>query len=94
MINGKLTDFVDSLYYGQEMVFIYQDVKYFVQGWWSDDKSTATLVLDIMNKDPFSGYLWEHHGKSMMECAEAFLAAPIWEGKNFIQVEADVNWVD
>lgn len=94
MINGKLTDFVDSLYYGQEMVFIYQDVKYFVQGWWSDDKSTATLVLDIMNKDPFSGYLWEHHGKSMMECAEAFLAVPIWEGKNFIQVEADVNWVD
>ena len=43
MINGKLTDFVDSLYYGQEMVFMYQDVKYFVQGWWSDDKSTGYL---------------------------------------------------
>jgi len=94
MIDGKLTDFIDSLYYGQEMVFMYQDVKYFIQGWWNDDTTIATLVLDIVNTEPFSGYLWEHHDKSMIKCAESFLAAPIWEGKDFIQIEADVTWVD
>lgn len=94
MIDGKLSDFIDSLYYGQEIVFLYQSKKYFIQGWWSDDKTTAILVLEKIDDKPFTGYIWKHQDESMIKCAEAFLAAPIWNGKNFLEIEKEVTWSD
>ena len=32
--------------------------------------------------------------KTMKECADAFLAAPIWDGKEFLQVESEVEWTE
>ena len=94
MKDGKLTDFLDQLYYGQELVFSYQGKKYFIQGWWDKEKSMATMVLTDESVDSFTGYLWEHNDTKMKHCAEAFLSAPIWEGKDFLQIEADVTWCD
>ena len=94
MINGKVSDFVDQLYYGQELVFLYQGKKYFIQGWWSDDRTIATLVLEEMNNQPFIGYLWEYHADEMNKCVNAFLAVPLWDGKTFLQIENDVTWAD
>ena len=45
MIDGKITEFIDQLCYGQELVFVYKGKKYFVQGWWNDDRTLATMVL-------------------------------------------------
>lgn len=94
MIDGNITEFIDQLYYGQEIVFIYHEKKYFVQGWWSDDKSEATIVLTEVNEKPFEGYLWEYHADKMAACAEAFLKAPIWDGKDFMQIQEEVTWGD
>ena len=32
MIDGNVNEFVDNLYYGAEMYFIFEDKKYFIQG--------------------------------------------------------------
>ena len=90
----NVTEFIDQLYYGQEIVFIYQGRKYFIQGWWSDDRTEATMVLTEENDMPFTGYLWEYHSEKMSECAEAFLSAKIWEGNSFLQIQNDVIWSD
>ena len=56
MINGKMTEFIEQLSYGQEIVFSYRGAKYFVQGWWNDDRSIATMVLEKLDDHPFTGY--------------------------------------
>lgn len=94
MINGNITEFIDQLYYGQEIVFVYNEYRYFIQGWWSDNKKEASMVLTDMESDPSSGYLWEYHSDSMKECAEAFLISPIWDGKDFLQIQESVIWSD
>lgn len=94
MIGGNIRDFTDQLNYGQEIVFSYQGKKYFIQGWWSSENCEASLVLTDESSEEFTGYLWEHHDPSMERCAEAFLTTPIWDGKNFLQIEKEVTWTD
>ena len=94
MIGGTITEFIDKIYYGQEIVFLYKGKKYFIQGWWSDDRTSATMVLEDVYEGPFTGYKWEYHSDKMRTCAEVFLSAPIWEGKDFPQIESDVSWID
>ena len=94
MINGSVTDFIDQLYYGQELVFAYNGKKYFIQGWMNDDKSESTMVLTEVDSKPFAGYLWEYKSDNMRTCAEAFLTAPIWDDKDFLQIQESVIWSD
>lgn len=44
MINGDLKEFIDGLYYGDERVFMYNNNKFFIQGYLEDEK--LTLFLD------------------------------------------------
>ncbi len=92
MINGNFTEFIDQLYYGQELVFTYEGRKYFIQGWWTDN--VATMVLDDVTVPGEKDYLWEYHADTMRECAEVFLIAPIWDGKDFTQIQENVTWSD
>ena len=94
MIGGNVSEFIDLLYYGQEIVFLFRGKKYFIQGWWDENRDKTTMVLEEIKEDVFDGYLWEYHSTSMKSCAEAFLSAPIWEGKDFLKIEANVTWVD
>ncbi len=94
MINGKMTEFIDQIFTGQEIVFLYNGKKYFIQGWWDDATNSATMVLEEINGQPFANYLWEYHADTMTICAEAFLSAPLWEGKNIQQIETNVTWSD
>ena len=94
MINGNITEFIDQLYYGQELVFIFKEKKYFIQGWWNDDHSQTTMVLSFAEEKDFDGYLWECRKERMDLCADAFLSASLWEGKTFLQIQQDVIWTD
>ena len=33
MINGNANEFIDGLYYGDERFFMYNQKKYFIEGW-------------------------------------------------------------
>lgn len=94
MIDGKYTEFVDLLSYGEELVFIYKDKKYFLQGWWNDENTQATMVLTTVDGNRYDGYIWECQKSRMSDCAEAFLSEPLWDGKDFNQIQNEVIWSD
>ena len=82
MIGGKYTEFIDLLSYGEELVFVFRENKYFLQGWWNDDNTQATMVLAAIDGKDFDGYLWETHQDRMSKCADLFLSAPLWHGRH------------
>ena len=94
MIGGNITEFIDKLYFGQELVFVYKETQYFIQGWWEESNSAAVMVLSEMNSKPFDGYLWEYHSAKMSHCAEAFLSAPIWDGNDFMSIQEEITWTE
>lgn len=93
MKNGNVTDFLDRLYLGEELVFEYRDKIYFIQGWW-EEESVATMVLDLVEKQDFHHYIWKKDANTMKACADAFLSTPLWEGKTFLQIQETVTWTD
>ena len=100
MIDGNVTEFVDNLYYGSEMYFIFRGKKYFIQGWVED--SVHYLVLDydyesevFESENPnCNKYIWEYSSINPAECVQAFLDAPLWDGKKFYDVEGEMTWAD
>ena len=102
MIDGDVNEFVDGLYYGDEMYFIFRGRKYFIQGW--VEGSLHYLVLDYdYETEPFDPkksegnkykYIWEYSSTDSNECVQAFLNAPLWDGKKFYDVESEITWAD
>ena len=91
MINGNINDFIDKLSYGDEIIFIYQRKKYFIQGFNTEGK--LTLYLDRWDP-PGKDYLWVGVGSENDYPVNEFLTAPIWNGKTFMEIESKVEWVD
>ena len=100
MIDGNVKEFVDNLYYGSEMYFIFNDKKYFIQGWFDDPVHHLVLDYDYQT-EPFdennpdcNKYIWEYSSEISDECVKAFLDAPLWNGKTFYEVEKDITWAE
>lgn len=54
MINGNINEFISGLYYGDERVFVYNGVKYFIQGYMCDNALTLFLdIWDSVSSDSF-----------------------------------------
>ena len=92
MKKEEFAEFIDQLYYGAEIVFEVNNSKFFIQGWTEND--ICIMVLDSVNEEPFQGYLWQHQASTMKECADAFLSAPIWDGKDILHIQDSVVWSD
>lgn len=39
-------------------------------------------------------YIWEYSSTDSNECVQAFLDAPLWDGKKFYDVESEITWAD
>ena len=99
MIDGNVTEFVDNLYYGSEMYFIFRGKRYFIQGWYRHSIHYLVLDYDHQNNEvpegyKFNGYIWEHQSKDPSECVKVFLDAPLWDGKKFYEVEKEIIWAE
>lgn len=70
MINGDIQKFVEHIYYGDELIFRYNNIKFFLQGWTENNQST--MVLDIWNDQPFTKYVWACTADKMSVCAKNF----------------------
>lgn len=91
MINGKPNHFLDVLYTGQDIVYIFHGVKYWFQGY----TTSNGFHMEIFQYQPSAeGYVWEFDASSADECKEAFLKTPIFNGKAFWDVEEKIEWVD
>lgn len=91
MINGNIDEFVDKLWGGEELIFIYNGHKYFSQGYCLED---GAYVFEIQLWDPEIKVLWKISGEDNETSYEQFLKQPIFEGKTFWEIEKYIEWVD
>lgn len=89
MIDGNVNEFVDHIYYGDELWFLYDGKKYFLEGWPRDGK--LCLCLYEMTEDG-KEFVWEGSGSHYP--VEEFLKAKIWNGKSFWAAEQEMQWID
>lgn len=89
MKNGDVHEFVDNIHYGDELWFLYDGKKYFLEG--LCNHGTPDLFLYEM-VDGGKDYSWK--GTPKHYPVEAFLEAKIWNGKSFWEVEQDMEWLD
>lgn len=82
--------FFEKLYGGEEIIFIVQKKKYFVQGY----HKNGLYHMNLQEWEPVQQLLWETQKSNMAECAEEFLEISIFNGKTFWEVENEIEWVD
>ena len=90
MINGDIKEFLDKLYCGEELLFEYENVEYFLQGWTENNK--AHMVLDRNSNDTFDGYYWECIKDPMKEYAEESVRRQLWNEKTYADIHNSVIW--
>jgi hypothetical protein len=92
MINGKPNDFLDTIYSCQDINYLYHGIQYWFQGYMPDEDTVHMEIFQY--KPPKDDYIWEFDGRTIEECMNAFLKAPIFDGKTFWQAEQDIEWTD
>jgi hypothetical protein len=85
MINGDVKEFVDRIYSCQDAIFVFQCYTI-------PNKGVHIEVFQY--QPPCEEYVWEYDGKTIAECQDAFLKAPIFGGKTFWNTETEIEWVD
>ena len=93
MIDGNVNEFADMLSRGAELWFMFRGEKFFFQGW-LEDSGIHVFVIEKESSDTNADYFWQTSSMSIEECAEAFFAAPIWDGQTFWEAEHEMTWVD
>lgn len=92
MIGGNPNEFLESVYSGQDTVFIYKGIKYWCQGYVQDDGRSYMEVFQYQPANEEN--VWSYTGVTAKECFHAFLDAPIFDGKTFWDAEQEIEWVD
>lgn len=92
LIHGNVHEFVDKMYYGEELIFIYKKQKFFLQGFLEDD-GIYTTYLDRW-EPPANDYIWIGRGDSKNYPVDKFLSQKLWDGKSFWDAEKNMEWVD
>ncbi len=90
MINGDPHDFVETIYSGQDMTFWFHGKRYYFQGYNKADG----FFMEIYHMDPPYEDFWSFFGADSGVCGDAFLEAPIFDGKTFWEVEQEIEWFD
>ena len=91
MINGDTTEFIDKLWSGEELIYVYNGKKYFSQGYITDNGEN---VFELQMWEPKEKTLWRVTGKSNQDSYEEFIKTPLFDGKTFWEVESELEWVD
>lgn len=89
MIDGNVNEFVDHIQYGDELWFIYDNKKYFLEG--LPENGVCKLFFYEMVE---GGKECSWNGDADNYPVNSFLEAPIFNGKIFYEVEKDIKWVD
>ena len=91
MINGSAQEFVEGLHYGDERFFLYNGKKYFIQGYFENDKPMLELYVFEPSDSDFE---WRVFSDDNNYPVADFENAKIFEGKSFWEIEKDIEWVD
>lgn len=87
MVNGDVKEFIDKLWSGEELIYVYHGKKYFSQGYLTDN---GVYDFELQQWEPEVSTLWRISGKENQESLEEFLKQQLFDGKTFWEIE----WVD
>lgn len=98
MKNGNVNEFVSNLDFEHQAV-IFDGHKLFFEGVIFDEEeaSEKKYVFDIYQysmNEVFEKKFYSIKCKSSEECIKTFLEAPIFNGKKFWDIEAELTWID
>lgn len=97
MINGDVTEFVDTLYTGQDLEVSFRGKHYFIQGYYRNYGTPEQLahmeMFDYDNMRDLGDYIWVKEGKSLSELVTEFLQAKVWDGVAFDEAEREIEWI-
>ncbi|MCR5848535.1 MAG: hypothetical protein K6G75_10515 [Lachnospiraceae bacterium] len=91
MINGNTDEFIEKLWGGEEVIFVYNGKKYFSQGYNTDD---GKYRFELQLWEPSVEVIWSIEGYSRQESLDLFMAEPLFDGNKFWDVEKSIEWVD
>lgn len=93
MIGMNISEFMDKVYYGNEIEFKIGDTTYFIQGNKIDKKFYLTVDYwkTTDGSEPQHDYLLSIVCDSAIERMNKFEEALIFNGKNIYQVEEEIN---
>ena len=82
-------DFVDRVYYGDELAFVYKGVRHLLQGTYIDGYQKLYIF-------PFDdgGIDWEIKTIGDAFDSAGFQKAPIFDGRTFWEALDDIEWID
>lgn len=90
-----VNEFLDTIYYG-EGELTYRGHRYFVNGArYLEKKGAMCLEVYLLYEDPnrLTQTVFETCQPTAEACLQAFLAAPIWDGRTFWEAEPEMQWV-
>ena len=91
MRNGNIREFVDKLWGGEELIYIYNGKKYFSQGYVLEN---GQYRFELQQWEPEGKMLWYVEGLDHQSSLDKFLDQPLFDGKKFWEAEVDMEWVD
>lgn len=96
MIDGDLNDFIDRAANGMEIQFQYKGKKYMLEGMPNNSGAYVLYLFCYSEKAASSKDVFNWVGRSTGDSypVEEFLNAKIWDGKNFYEIEQEVQWID
>lgn len=104
MINGDVTEFVDQIYTGMDLYFLYKNQKFLLEGITIEypeegDPIGQKVLKNVQNLLRLEPVLrrpyWMHvFPEGVGFPAEEFLKAKIFDGKTFWEVQEEIEWID
>lgn len=91
MINGDAKDFIEGLHYGDERFFVHNEKKYFIQGYFENEKPMLELYVFEPSDSDFE---WRAFSNDKNYPVAEFEQAKIFDGKSFWEIEKEIEWVD
>ena len=92
MVGMSISEFINKIYYGDEIEFEFDNTTYFIQGYKQDKK--YYLIVDYWNKsdgtEPEHDYLFSVCCLTPLECVDKFEKAKIFKNKTIYEIEKDV----
>ena len=79
MRNGNIREFVDKLWDGEELIYIYNGKKYFSQGYVLEN---GQYRFELQQWEPEGKMLWYVGGLDHQLSLDKFLEQPLFDGKN------------
>ncbi len=94
MIDGDPNEFIDGLHYGDERFFLFDGVKYLIEGF-SEDEKRELVIWDLGKKYGENCLKWIAYSKKEEGYpVDEFEKARIFNGRTFWEAENEIQWVD